>query len=368
MRLGGRLIERKHELDHPLHLALVRPAVSAHGLLDPRGGVLGALELRERGRDEHGAAGLPDEERGAGVGTHERLLERDGVGRMCRNEIANPDEDRSQAPFRALASGGPPHPLLERSDPPVACVDDPEPACSRPRVDAEYLHDGRVRGRSDITRMGAEPLATVARALLQPTKGSVMPSFRSRRPSPAMIVACLALAISLGGTAVAAVTAALPRNSVGTLQLKNNAVTSAKVKNGSLAAADFASGALRPGPAGPQGPAGPGGPQGAKGDKGDAGGVGDLIEHSASVSVPGGIAENAKWETRSVQANCSSGEKGITGGTNWTGEGDQTELATVLSTPVFDSGGKKITGWRGRGANDTAVAHDFQVYVYCVKA
>src|ERR671910_16545 len=59
----------------------------------------------------------------------------------------------------------------------------------------------------------------------------------SKRPSPAMVVACLALLIALGGTSVAAVTA-IPRNSVGTPQLKKNTVVSAKVKNGSLRGAD----------------------------------------------------------------------------------------------------------------------------------
>ena len=44
------------------------------------------------------------------------------------------------------------------------------------------------------------------------------------RPSPALVVACIALAIALGGTSYAAVT--LPRNSVGTKQLKKNAVNS----------------------------------------------------------------------------------------------------------------------------------------------
>ena len=59
------------------------------------------------------------------------------------------------------------------------------------------------------------------------------------RPSPAMVVACIALLVALGGTSIAAVTQLVPRNSVGTLQLKNNAVTSAKVKNQSLLRADF---------------------------------------------------------------------------------------------------------------------------------
>src|SRR5262249_59270100 len=86
-------------------------------------------------------------------------------------------------------------------------------------------------------------------------------AMRVRPPSPAMVVACLALAISLSGAAYAVATA-LPGNSVGTVQLKNNAVNSAKVRNASLRAADFARGQL---PAGPPGPAGPQGPPGASG-------------------------------------------------------------------------------------------------------
>jgi hypothetical protein len=72
-----------------------------------------------------------------------------------------------------------------------------------------------------------------------------------RRPTPATIIAGLALAVALTGTGYAA--SRIPANSVGTKQLKNNAVTSAKVKNGSLGAADFKAGTL------------------LKGDKGDPG-------------------------------------------------------------------------------------------------
>jgi len=62
------------------------------------------------------------------------------------------------------------------------------------------------------------------------------------RPSPAMIVACVALVFSLGGISYAAIT--LPAASVGTKQLKNNAVVGAKVKNGSLSVADISSTSL----------------------------------------------------------------------------------------------------------------------------
>ena len=87
-----------------------------------------------------------------------------------------------------------------------------------------------------------------------------MNRLRRYRPTPAMVVACLALAVAMAGTGYAAT--ALPRNSVGPLQLKNNAVTAAKVKNGSLVRADFKSGQVPAGPVGKAGPAGPTGPAG----------------------------------------------------------------------------------------------------------
>lgn len=62
-----------------------------------------------------------------------------------------------------------------------------------------------------------------------------------RKPSPALVVACVALFVALGGTSYAVTQ--LPRNSVGTKQLKNAAVTGAKVKAGSLDATAFSSAA-----------------------------------------------------------------------------------------------------------------------------
>lgn len=88
------------------------------------------------------------------------------------------------------------------------------------------------------------------------------------RPSPAMIVAMVALFVALSGASYAA----LARNTVGTKQIKKNAVTAAKikrnavnsskVKNGSLLATDFAAGQVPAGPAGPAGPQGSQGPAG----------------------------------------------------------------------------------------------------------
>lgn len=48
------------------------------------------------------------------------------------------------------------------------------------------------------------------------------------RPSPALVISIVALVLAAAGTGYAAAT--LPRNSVGTAQLKNKAVTAAKTK------------------------------------------------------------------------------------------------------------------------------------------
>jgi hypothetical protein len=92
-----------------------------------------------------------------------------------------------------------------------------------------------------------------------------------RRPSPALVVASVALFFALAGTSYAAFT--LGRNTVGSAQLKAGAVTAAKIKRGavtaekvkagSLLASDFRAGQLSagaPGAAGATGATGPAGP------------------------------------------------------------------------------------------------------------
>jgi hypothetical protein len=79
-----------------------------------------------------------------------------------------------------------------------------------------------------------------------------------------MVVALLALFVAMGGVGYAAFK--LPKNSVGTKQIKDGAVTAKKVRLGSLVVRDFRAGQL---------PAGPQGLKGDKGDKGDKGIQGD---------------------------------------------------------------------------------------------
>jgi hypothetical protein len=87
--------------------------------------------------------------------------------------------------------------------------------------------------------------------------------------SPALVLACLALLVAVGGTSYAQV--ALPANSVGTKQLKNGAVVASKVKLRSLLARNFKLGQLPAGPRGAQGLPGAAGPQGVAGPAGAKG-------------------------------------------------------------------------------------------------
>lgn len=63
---------------------------------------------------------------------------------------------------------------------------------------------------------------------------------RVKRPSPAMVVAVVALVLALTGTAFAA----LGKNSVGSRQLKAQAVTSGKIANNAVNGAKVANGSL----------------------------------------------------------------------------------------------------------------------------
>jgi hypothetical protein len=114
-----------------------------------------------------------------------------------------------------------------------------------------------------------------------------MPSVNLSRPSPALVLSIIALVMSVAGTSYAAVR--LPRNSVGSRQIKNNAVTSAKVRDGSLLRQDFALSelsALR-GPQGEPGAKGDAGPQGDRGAQGERGERGPQGLPGSNASING---------------------------------------------------------------------------------
>ncbi|HYP48866.1 MAG TPA: hypothetical protein VEQ61_09550, partial [Thermoleophilaceae bacterium] len=69
-----------------------------------------------------------------------------------------------------------------------------------------------------------------------------MPSLSSRRPSPALVIACLALFVSLGGVSYGVAT-----GSIDGREIKDGAVSSADVRNNSLRGVDVRNGSLKGG-------------------------------------------------------------------------------------------------------------------------
>ena len=108
-----------------------------------------------------------------------------------------------------------------------------------------------------------------------------------RLPSPALVVACVALVVALSGTGYAAVT--LARNSVGPAQIRAGAVRSGEVKDRSLRARDFARGQLPRGATGATGAVGPAGPAGAPGPTGAS--ALEVVVPAARATRPGDDAQ-----------------------------------------------------------------------------
>jgi hypothetical protein len=188
-----------------------------------------------------------------------------------------------------------------------------------------------------------------------------MTSFHRRRPSPAMIVALIALFVALGGTGYAALV--LPRNSVGSEQLKRNAVRSSKVKNRSLLAKDFKAGQL---------PRGPRGRTGAPAARYFASVQANGVLRSgtaASVEHPGAGHYNVRF-AKNV-SNCSAV---VTVGWNRAGQ-DHGGLAGANQYAAFPGyawtptmgleRSNNSVGLDFRASNSDVVDEDFHIAVFC---
>jgi hypothetical protein len=179
-----------------------------------------------------------------------------------------------------------------------------------------------------------------------PSKESTMRAIATRLPSPAMIVACVALVVALGGVSYAA--SVLPKNSVGTVQIKKKAVTAsklrknavgtAKVKDGSLLATDFKAGQL---PAGPRGP---------KGDAGAAGAPGI----SGYQFVTGADVAVAPGQFGTAFVDCPAGKKVIGGG-----GGSEDSAAITFLGPYMNH------QWAVAARNDSAYNAHIAAWAYC---
>ena len=118
---------------------------------------------------------------------------------------------------------------------------------------------------------------------------------RIRRPSPAMIIACAALLVALGGTSFAAVKVLVPRNSVGSLQVIDHSLLAKDFKTPPKGPRGLAGPAGPAGPAGAQGPAGPAGASGPKGDSATA--LWAVVDSAGALSRNKGVGSSQRLGT-----------------------------------------------------------------------
>lgn len=168
-----------------------------------------------------------------------------------------------------------------------------------------------------------------------------------RRPSPALVVASLALVLSLGGTGYAALK--LPRNSVGAAQIKANAVTSAKIKDGTLRMTDFKAADA---PAGPQGIRGQEGPRGPAGPEGDAGPSGSSQGYAAKLAAGFVLSQ---YDKVVVSKDLPPGSYIVAASVNVRGAGSPGDYMGGISIADCEIGGYKTASVYLK-ANDTYVS------------
>ena len=193
----------------------------------------------------------------------------------------------------------------------------------------------------------------------------------NRRPSPAMVVACVALLVALGGTSVAAVSQ-LARNSVGPAQLqfgavtnpkiRSNAVTSAKVRNRSLAARRLRAGAA------------------AGGADRSAGACGARRSRPVPLGPPESSAPSRFEPTRSasstprstasstparVERRCEANERAVSAGTSWGDDGVDLKLVTQELEPLFNPQ-NQVERVRGAWVETTPVSRATSPCTSCV--
>jgi hypothetical protein len=175
----------------------------------------------------------------------------------------------------------------------------------------------------------------------------------------ANVIACTALFVALGGGAYAATQ--LPKNSVGTKQLKKAAVTPAKLSKAAKSTLTGATGnAGATGPTGPKGTQGLKGERGEKGEKGEKGTAGTTNIHEVVTGTH--IAKNQI--AAAAKAECHAGQIATGGGVfNQTTPSATLYQDGPLPNPLGN--GAEPTGWE---VTYKSGAEEFEAFVYVLCA
>jgi hypothetical protein len=169
-------------------------------------------------------------------------------------------------------------------------------------------------------------------------------------PSPAMVVACLALLVALGGTGYAAIK--LPANSVGTKQLKRSAVTGVKVKSNTLGGTQINESKLGRVPSATRATSADTATTATNATSATSAPVSRLDYASAVVAVPAG----GSVVTRGT-VSCAAGLSATGGGA---------KMVDPFNGFVADTNPVGKTGWEATGYS--SIAQNMTVYVICAQA
>lgn len=180
------------------------------------------------------------------------------------------------------------------------------------------------------------------------------------RPTPATVIASVALFVSLGGVGYAAAT-------IGSAQIKNNSVQGKDIRNGTIKSPDIAKATRnalkgKTGPVGPVGATGPRGADGAKGDTGAAGATNVTVVRN-SFLVPSG-------STAGASAECPAGSRATGGGVAAIPAAENDTI--IASGPTGSDGlfvntttGTVPVKWFGRYRNSTIDPVTAYVWAIC---
>jgi hypothetical protein len=203
-----------------------------------------------------------------------------------------------------------------------------------------------------------------------------------RRPSPAMVVALIALFVALGGSSYAALTINgknIKNKSIAGKKLKNRTITQKKVKKNTLGGTVINESKLGQVPSA------------ADADNAANAANAALAASVADGSIGAGALKTvrvratqlniADGTTNATTVQCAAGERVIGGGVrfvqfNPVAAATTPDLTIASSRPVSDGGdpqvptGQTLTGWRGAAANAAiaggTVTANFIVYALCL--
>jgi hypothetical protein len=190
-----------------------------------------------------------------------------------------------------------------------------------------------------------------------------------RRPSPALILAGLALVVAVVGEAQAApktktvvivrkgqiakgaVTAkALAKEAVHPKALASGAVGSAAIRPGAVGSAAIAPDSVTAAAMAPGSVYG--------------GALGEVTLHSAAIVDADTVPSNNEWTASApVTAMCAPGERVLSGGVVFTSVGDR-EIGIVVSQPFVNGGGN---GWVGAITSNSGGAAKAEAQALCLK-